>query len=294
VRPETPLPALLDLDAASYHRDELDDGRPSLSASLAKILIGQSPAHAWTAHPRLNPDFKPEDAQKFDRGTASHQLLLEDDESRWAIVPEIYTNWKTNAAKEVRDTAREYGQIPLLASTAAEIRTMVHAARLQLAINEADPKPFTNGKPEQVIAWEENGILCRALIDWLHDDWLTLDDYKTTAVANPDQWTKRTLFDIGADVQAEFYGRGVEAITGKRPEFRFIVQETSAPYQLSVVGLGPDVMALAKKKVDRAIDLWARCLRNDAWPGYPTRVCWAELPAWEETRWLEKEMRDAA
>lgn len=287
---------LLTIPADQYHADQIDDDRPSLSASLAKVLIGQSCAHAKvaSAHPTLNPNFKPENPQKFDRGTASHQLLLENDESRWAVVPEIYTNWKTNAAKEVRDTARECGQVPLLASTAEEIREMVAAARPQLKANEADPQPFTNGKAEQVIAWEEDGVLCRALIDWLHNDFATIDDYKTTGVANPDQWTKRTLFDIGADVQAEFYSRGIEALTGVRPEFRFVVQETEAPYQLSVIGLGPDVMALAKKKVDRALELWARCLRNDAWPGYPTRVCWAELPAWEESRWLEKEMREIA
>jgi hypothetical protein len=94
-------------------------------------------------------------------------------------------------------------------------------------------------------------------------------------------------------VQAAFYLRGLRAL-GHEAAFRYIVVETFPPYELSVISLGPDVLAVAAAKVDYAINLWRTCLETSNWPGYPTEVCWAELPAWEESRWLEKESREAA
>ena len=60
--------------AAAYHADPCE--RPSLSSSIAKILLEKTPRHAWTAHPRLNPDFAAKDESKFDLGTAVHELML--------------------------------------------------------------------------------------------------------------------------------------------------------------------------------------------------------------------------
>jgi hypothetical protein len=74
--------------------------------------------------------------------------------------------------------------------------------------------------------------------------------------------------------------------------FRFVVFETTPPYALAVVGLGPDALALTEKRVRFAIELWRQCLDAGAWPAYPTRTCWSGLqPAWEETRRLTKELR---
>ncbi|MCZ7538275.1 MAG: PD-(D/E)XK nuclease-like domain-containing protein [Acidimicrobiia bacterium] len=87
---------------------------------------------------------------------------------------------------------------------------MVAAAREQLAELDVDPLPFTEGKPEQTIVWEDGGATCRARIDWLHTDGTAIDDYKTTSKsADPESFT-RTLFSMGYDVQAAFYLRGLE------------------------------------------------------------------------------------
>jgi hypothetical protein len=140
--------------------------------------------------------------------------------------------------------------------------------------------------------WEDDGVLCRALIDWLRDDRATVDDYKTTAAsAEPERWT-RTMFTIGSDLQAAFHVRGVRAVTGCEPVMRYVVQETYPPYALSVVSLGPDALCLAEKKVRYAINVWRECLRTDVWPAYPNRVCYAEMPPYEEARWLAKEERE--
>lgn len=282
--------SVLEIPAEKYHADEIAD-RPTLSASIAKLLLTASPAHAKAAHPKLNPNLVRQDEQRFDVGTASHALLLEGI-SAVAVIP--YENWRTKPAQEAKEEARANGLIPLLATQWDEVQAMCAATRAQLDAYELTPPLFTDGQPEKTLVWEDDhGVVCRARLDWLRHDHGAIDDFKSTSrTANPEQWCRSTLYSINADIQAAFYLRGCEKALGVRPEFRFVVQETFSPYALSVVSLGPDVLALADKKVGYAIDLWARCLRADSWPAYPARVATAELPAWEESRWLEREMRE--
>jgi hypothetical protein len=272
-----------------YHADPAE--RPSLSASIAAILCSQSPAHARAAHPRLNPDHQREEKGHYDVGTAAHAIVLE---GRSIVEVVDAPDWRTNAAKDARDAARAAGRIPLLAHTLAEVEAMVEAIHEQLGDHEAEPPLFTDGKPERTLIWEEDGITCRALVDWLRDDYAAVDDLKTTSrSANPEAYS-RALFGVGGDVQAAFYIRGVEKITGVRPEFRWCVVETSPPFALSVISPAPDVLTIGMKKIDWAITRWRRCLQTDEWPGYEPRVAYAELPAYEESRWLEKELREVA
>ncbi|MCC6381785.1 MAG: PD-(D/E)XK nuclease-like domain-containing protein, partial [Dehalococcoidia bacterium] len=144
------------------------------------------------------------------------------------------------------------------------------------------------------IVWEEGGVVCRARLDWLHDGGAFVSDLKTTSrSANPDEFT-RSIFSMGYDIQVAAYTRAVERTTGVTPEFRFVVVETAPPYALSVIALGPAALTIAEKKWADAVKTWKRCLDRDEWPGYPTRVAYAELPAWEESRWLERELREIA
>ena len=280
---------LLNVRADAYHADEVAD-QPTLSKSIIQILLNQSPAHARHAHPRLNPSWERKDEAKFDVGNVVHQVFLEGIDAV-AIVP--FDDWRTAAAKDAREQARADGRIPLLSKDYERVEEMLVALRAQLAVR--DDSLFTDGKPEQTIVWDERGVACRARLDWLRDDLTACDDLKTTSrSANPEQWCRSSLFAIGADVQAAFYARGIEAVTGSRPEFRFLVAESTPPYAISVVAMGPDVITLADKKIDYAIDLWRRCLEHDEWPAFDSRVHYAQLPPWEENRWLEREMRELA
>lgn len=279
------------LSASDYHRDALDTDRPSLSASIAAILCAKSPAHAWVAHPRLNPDFRREHSERFDIGTAAHALLLEGEAAVELVDAD---DWRTNAAKEARDAARLAGRLPLLAKHWDAVVTMTEAARIQLAGMNARPPLFTDGEPEQTLVWEEpNGVLCRSRLDWLRDDRKAVDDLKTTSKSAAPEAYARALFSVGGDVQAAFYLRGCRAL-GFDPQFRWVVVETSPPHALSVIVPGPDVLTLGDAKVEHAIQKWGECVDRDVWPTYTSEVCTAELPAYEEARWLEREERDAA
>ena len=279
---------VLTIPESDYHADKIADA-PSLSASIAKVICNASPLHAWNEHPRLNPNYKPKVSDKFDVGSAAHALLLE---GKSAVEVIEAPDWRSKGAQEARDLARSEDRLPLLQKNWDEVQAMVEAARRQIDTLDVDPKPFTDGKPEQTLVWEEDGVICRARLDWLRDDHATVDDLKSTrASANPENWT-RTLYSIGADIQAAFYLLGLWKCCDVRPdeaEFRFIVIEQSPPYALSVVTLGWAAMELANRKIEYAIQTWKRCLVEDRWPGYPAQACAAELPAWEETSWLDKE-----
>lgn len=283
---------LLTVPASQYHADKIAD-QPSLSSSVAHVLLTRSPAHAWTCHPRLNPDYEQEESATFDLGRTVHSLLLEGDGSNIVVVDA--DDWRTKAAKEQRDLARADGKTPLLARQYEQAMDMLEAVGEQILRLKVDPPVFQAGKAEQTLVWDEQGVTCRARVDWLRDDHRTIDDFKTTAKsANPAVWS-RGIFALGYDVQAAFYLRGLRAVTGADAEFRFVVAETTPPYAVSVVALAPSALALANEKVDHAIRLWRRCLETNEWPSYPNAVAYAELPAYEEMRWLERhDLEEAA
>lgn len=285
---------LLTIDSATYHADQIDDDRPSLSKSIIHTLIEKSPAHARIAHPRLNRDFQREDDPKFDLGNASHALFLEGNANVHIVAANA---WTTKDAKEQRETARQHGRTPMLAKDYERCEALVEAVRRQCDEHEAGPF-FTDGKAEETLVWEdEYGVLCRSRLDWLTNDHSAVHDLKTTGKQNnpsgasPDAWS-RTALSIGADLQAAFYLRGCEKVLGVRPDFYFVVCEVGAPYAMSVFGIAPDTLALAEKKIDYALKTWAMCLRNDEWPSYPAQVAHITTPPYIEAAWLERELRE--
>jgi hypothetical protein len=173
---------------------------------------------------------------------------------------------------------------------------MVEAFRGQLDQHrDGGAQMFSDGEAEQTLVWLEDDVWCRARLDWRRKDPHAIDDYKTTSgSANPDKWA-RTMFDAGHDLQAAWYLRGLRALTGERLDdpaaFRFAVQETFPPYAVSVIALNPDAMFLAEKKCEYALEQWRDAMASHDWRGYPRRTAYATLPAWEEARWLEKELR---
>lgn len=279
-------PGIHTMPAERYHSDPCE--QPSLSASLAHLLVNQTPLHAWFAHPRLNPNYEREDKAQYDLGTVAHSMVLEGNAESVQVVHA--DSWRTKDAREERDGARAAGRVPLLAKDFKRVEAMVETIRKQLALRDDEPPLFTDGLAEQTLVWEEGGVTCRARLDWLRDDHTTIDDIKTTArSANPLQWTRNTLWSIGADIQVAFYLRGLKRLTGKDAMFRYVLVENGEPYAVSVVSLASSALDLGNHKVERAIDKWRECLKTNKWPGYPPAVYYAETPGYEEMRWLEQD-----
>jgi hypothetical protein len=136
------------------------------------------------------------------------------------------------------------------------------------------------------------GTWCRALLDWKPNEitnGTVIYDYKTTGKSShPANWASRDVWTIGGDIQAAFYLRGLQQVFGVDDlRFRFVVQENNPPYNLSVVELSPASLALANKKIDKAISTWQSCLHSGRWPGYDNRVIYADPPKWQVEAWIE-------
>lgn len=271
-----------------YHADQVAD-QPTLSASIACTLIDKTPAHAFQAHPKLNPLFTAEAPKDhFDLGNVVHQILLEGrDPADIVHVAEGFDDWKKQAARDERDQARATGKIPILAKQLDGVLAMTAAARAQLAASTASPAPLTGGQPEQTIVWDEDGILCRSRIDYLRDDYTAVDDVKTSARgADPGFFARKTIYDHGYDLKAAMYLRAVKAVSGIDAVWRWIVIDTAPPYLVSVVTPSDEVLAIGNAKLDKALEIWRDCLTSGIWPGYGSDVHVAEAPAWQ-TRWLD-------
>jgi len=231
----------------------------------------------------------------FDLGSAAHSMLLHDDR-QFAIAPGEFKDWKKKDAREFKDDAYANGFIPLLEHQYENVRAMATAARAQLDAHEQMAGAFLNGQPEVTLIWREGDTWARCRLDWHHTDGpmvRVFPDYKSTgASANPEGGVERLAFNMGFEVQAAWYRRGIRAVLKiDNPTFLFVVQENTPPYALSVIGLPPAVMDLAERKVDHALELWRKGLRTNEWPGYASRIAWIEMPRWAESAWLDREIR---
>lgn len=296
-------PGIHSIPAPEYHRDPCDT--PSLSSSIAQLICNASLLHAWTAHPKLNPDAAPEFSEAMDRGSICHELVLEGSTANAHLIQATKTegsgknkvdtgipvdDFRTARAQEERDAARAIGKYPILQCDWPEVEAMYAAAREQMKAMKID---LSQGEAEKVLVWQEaNGVWCRARLDWISKDRCDIIDYKTTAASANPEVVSRTLFTNGYDIQDAFYRRGVRMVFGvESPRFRFLYQESHSPYAMSSIALNPEAEMLADKRVLWAIEEFGKALESGQWPGYPTRTCHADLPNWLEKSWTEKEER---
>lgn len=281
-------PGIYDLTNEQYHADPCPEA--SLSNSIAKIVLDESPFHARFYHPRLNKDRKVhQPTRPMLKGSALHKLILGKG-ANIAALP--FDNFCTNKAKAARYDAEDAGEIPLLQKEYEEVLECADAAREQLKQREDCAEFFGPGQSEAVIAWQEQDIWCRGMVDFLPDDpRAPLFDLKgTTKSASPQEWSRSLAKDYRT--QDRFYARGLKAIRGITPEpMRFIVVEMNAPYAVSVLTPAPSLRHVADENVARAIRIWSECMRSGKWPGYP-HMAHVEAPAWLINEQEAQEIRD--
>lgn len=280
-------PGVHDLPPDAYHADPCE--RPSLSASLATLLVQATPLHAWAASPRLNPDFEPTEKPAFDLGAACHELLT--GKGRGIHVVEA-DDYRTKAAQAERDDARARGFVPLTRPQHAQVERMLRAARAQMAAHGIG-NPFERGRNEVTLLWERDGVLCRAMVDCLIEEERVVYDLKTTAgLADPERWVE-TAMGHGIDVRAAHYLDGLVALFGGDWTYRYIPLEKEQPHCLSVVQLSESALFMGRKKIARAREVWRACLEEGVWPGWSAEIAEVTPRAYHEARWIERESVEA-
>lgn len=261
-----------DLTNADYHADPIPGG--SLSASGAKALLRAPAKFRWEQKHPVHKDV-------FDFGSVAHAKALSDDTV--TIVRVEANDWRTNAAKAIRDEAREAGHVALLAKDCDVVDEMVAALMAEPDAKELLTLP---GKSEQSAFWQDKttGVWRRARFDRLPDPIegkpFVIVDYKSAASSEPEVFAKACA-DYGYFMQAPWYCDAVRALKiHPDPAFAFVVQEKDPPYLVTVCQLDVEAMQLGDRLNERALRLYAECSRTGVWPGYTQDVAHISLPRW--------------
>lgn len=277
---------------------------PSLSSHIAIKLLSHSPKHAWCEHPRLNSNYVERNRTDFDIGTCAHAILLEGDESKLEVIdPRDYVGprggipkgWTTDAIKTARDNARAAGKVPLLTAQAEAVRQMVAVCREYIVGSEIE-EVMKDGDSELTGIWKEGKTWFKIRPDFLSKDRSVLVHYKTTArCAEPESFGRFQFTGMGYDIAAAFYERGLRELEGEERDVHtvFLVQESEPPYECSLLGLDPELAALATRKVDLAVELWNRCMQTGKWPAYPKRVAYLGAKPWQTEEFEVKRFQPA-
>ncbi len=286
----------LDIASADYFADPCES--PSLTQSIASVLLDRSPRHAALRHPRLNPAWEPYEDTKFNIGNAAHKLLI--GRGKELVIVEA-DDWRTKDAKAARDEAHEAGKVAILAHQHDTAEDMALAFKEQIAAIPDCAGAFdaaSGGSGETVIVAEYEGVILRSMVDWMRDP-CHLDDLKTTGKsASPDN-VPYVMADGEWALQAAIQERILDVIDpsgqGRRHHF-FYLQENEDPYEVTVSELPEATLTKGRLMLDKAIAVWRDCMANNRWPGYPRIIHRPTYPAYMEARLIEQLMgeEDAA
>ncbi|GAA4626715.1 hypothetical protein GCM10023196_036080 [Actinoallomurus vinaceus] len=265
-----------DIDADTYHADPVPGG--SLSSSGARKLLPPS-CPAKFAYEREHGG---ERRSEFDIGTAAHKLVL-------GVGPKLERidakDWRTKKAQDKRDEAYEHGAVPLLTAEYEQVHAMADVLhRDDLARVLLDPD---HGRPEQAIFWQdtETEVWRRALIDWLPTGGYgppTIVDYKTTTSADLGA-IRSSVLRYGYHQQAAWYLDAVDSVGyPDDTAFKFIFQEKTPPYLVTVVELDQPALRVGWLRNRRAIEIYRDCTAAGIWPGHATDIEVISLPPWAE------------
>lgn len=243
---------IYEISKERYHNDPCI--QPSLSRSFVTEMLAKTPAHAWVKHRRLNPHYEREESTSFDLGKAVEDIYFSDSSN----IDVIQANdWRTKAAKEMREISRSMGRTALLADQYHEVINCVDSIKRNL--------PVLVGQRELSYIWQENGVWCRSRPDFTaNDGWIY--DFKTTGL-EPDAWLNSS-FEHGYDIQS-YMGLHGAAMNGRKYlGFRFIIAEIKAPYCIYFAEYTPEMLTQAKEKFYIAVRIFGKCLKENNWPGY--------------------------
>lgn len=269
----------LDITDEAYFADPCE--RPSLSNSLAKVLLDKSPRHAWQVHPRLGAAPR-EDSKTFDRGHLVHKLVL----GKGADITVVEAkDWRTKGAQEQRDEAYAAGRIPVLVADLAGAEEAASAIAGTLARQGLR----LSGESEVKLTWLEevpghDDVHARGMVDHLvvGKASATIVDLKTSRSAHPRACAAHVV-EYGYDTQRAAYTCAVETLLPElagRVDFVFVFAEVEPPYAVTTGRLDGVLCERGRRRWDTAVELWAQCLAADSWPTYADRPITIEAPSW--------------
>lgn len=282
---------ILDVTSEQYHDDPC--ATPSLSHSIAHILLTHSPRHAWLSHARLGGQARIA-TRAMDEGAILHKLLL-DEGSEFDVL--AVDDFKTKDARAERDDSIARGRIPIKVKDFERL----HEAAIRLkqnAANQGFPLGLPGARSELAIeftatAKKDNDVLCRCRFDQVRPDHVLYDIKKVRSASPKD--LDRLIVESGMDIQAHAYSTAYEQLVEEalgRSDFVFLFCETEAPYEVVPARLDGVLREIGKHRWQKAVRLWRQLLDEGSfpWPGYCDGAITLSAPAWVVAQELPEEM----
>lgn len=242
-------------------------------------LIGRSPLHYWAKY--LDPQREPQEpTPAMLLGTAIHSAVLEPHSfaNDYVVFPKIDRRTKEGKAYYDELIAQAAGRTIISADDYATCVSIQDNVRRHPAAQVL----LNDGEPELSVYWrdEQTGVLCKCRPDWMNYKANTIIDVKSTDDASPAGFQK-SIVKWGYHVQAAWYLDGVKAATGHAPKaFIFAAFEKTRPFATAFYYADEDMIELGRQLYRERLDVFAACLKNNSWPGYPQQLSPISLPGW--------------
>ncbi len=188
----------------------------------------------------------------MEAGNAGHCLLLEPERfyAEYHRAPDGLRPRGTQGQRRWRELEQQTGKTLLRAN----LWDGLHRAQQAIEAHPHARHLLETAITELSLFWEQDGLACKARLDgWAPEAQVVFDLKFTgsvTAQDLPHLFAGRHL-----DLQAAWYGAGIQHLTGHRPQFVLIVVERFAPHRLLVHSLTPAELASGLKKINSALAL---------------------------------------
>ncbi|MEI7453055.1 MAG: PD-(D/E)XK nuclease-like domain-containing protein [Actinomycetes bacterium] len=269
------------MPAEQYH------ALPGASASILRTLWQGTPAHL-----RLYLDKREEPSPAMIAGTLAHHYALEPLAEPPMIIkkPETYTDENGNSkpwhgASKVCKTweqSQKYNGFQVLSST--DFDNAVNAAKA-LSDHPITGPVLRDCKTElSLLTWDQTnnvGVRCRMdIIPSQGFDFLA--DCKFTNSVDDHQFP-RHAYDMGYHIQAALYLFVWNALCGsedRKKGFKFFAVESKPPHDVKVFACSDEFIAKGWEEVCQLLPTFAKCVRENSWPGSPATEAVCTVPKW--------------
>lgn len=261
-------------------------GHPLYVMSRSELMDFAHNPHGW-----LNESQEEEDDGDETKATKWGSLIdvmtltPERFNHEYALTPKTYRNGKgietewTNKSSTCRDWVSEVHKQGMTAIStdlhqqAIKAVKVIHQDARAMALINCSKRQMmiTSNYTDERTAVT---VPVKILLDLVpnHDDPIfgkSLADLKTSRGADQFSWVKY-VSEHGYDVQAAFYMDVYCALfpTEERIEWRHVIQESAAPYEMGRRLLSSEFMEIGRMKYRSALRDYCVCLATNTWPGY--------------------------
>jgi hypothetical protein len=262
----------------------------SASSSMLGRIFNESPAHLYSSWDGNPHKIEEPESKYLTLGRASHHLLLGEDSfsTLYTVRPAKWDSWRTKDAQTWKAEQERAGYTVLVPDQLEQIKGMARA----LGAHPLVQAGILNGLIEHSMFWQdaETGLWLKARPDAVPNDSGDYADLKST-MSVTDYALRKSIGDFGYYAQGALVTEGAFRVLGqKNTTFSLVCVERDPPYCVRVVTIPEGDLIRGERQNRLALRLFAKCLKDDVWPGPGTTD--AEMIGLSDrnAEWLDKKL----